>query len=108
MVRTNEETESASDTMLQEDSGMADELNEILFRNGLKIYEQLRPKLLTEHEGASIFIDCVSGQYVIQGKNETRFEAEARLLKKCPDAEIFMDHIDSDDFAHSLPAMTSR
>ena len=87
---------------------MTEKSNENLFRSGLKIYEQLRPKLMVEHEGDAIFIDCVSGQYVIQGKKETRYEAEARLLKKCPDAEIFMDHIVSDEFAYSLPAMTSR
>ena len=87
---------------------MTDEPNEILFQNGLNIYEQIRPKLLLKHDGDTIFIDCVSGQYVIQGKKETRFEAEARLLKKCPDAQVFMDHIVSDDFAYSLPAMTSR
>ncbi len=87
---------------------MTDESNEILFRSGLKIYEQLRPELLAEHEGDAIFIDCVSGQYVVQGKKETRFEAEARLLERCPDAEIFMDHIVSDEFAYGLPAMASR
>ena len=91
-----------------ENLAMAVESNESLLRNGLTIYEQLRPELLADHEGDAIFIDCVSGQYVIQGKRETRFEAEARLLERCPDAEIFMDHIVSDEFAYSLPAMTSR
>lgn len=87
---------------------MLDESNETLIQNGLEIYEQLRPKLVSQHEGDAIFIDCISGQYVVQGKKETRFEAEARLLKQCPDAEIFMDHIVSEDFAYGLPAMTSR
>ena len=87
---------------------MTGKSNEILFRRGLKVYEQLRPQLVVKHEGDAIFVDCVSGQYVIQGKKETRFEAEARLLKRCPDAEIFMDHIVSDDFAYSLPAVKSR
>ena len=91
-----------------EDSGMIGKSNENLFENGLKFYDQLRPQLLAKHEGDAIFIDCVSGEYVVQGKTETRFDAEARLLKKCPYAEIFMDHIVSDDFAYSLPAMTSR
>lgn len=87
---------------------MTDTSDEMLFENGLGIYKRLRPELLAEHEGDAIFIDCISGQYVVQGDKETRFEAESRLLKKCPDAEIFMDHIDSDDFVYSLPAMTSR
>ena len=87
---------------------MADESKEILFSNGMEFYEQLRPKLLAEHEGDAIFIDCVSGQYVIQGKKEARYEAEARMLEFCPDAEIFMDHIVSDEFAYSLPTMTYR
>ena len=108
MGRVKADAETFGELRSHEDSGMTDESNEILFRKGLKIYEQLRPKLLIRHEGDAIFIDCVSGHYVVQGKKETRFDAEARLLKQCPDAEIFMDHIVSDDFAYSLPAMTSR
>ena len=108
MVSAKEETDAVGRRASHERLGMEDKSNENLFENGLKFYEQLRPHLLTKHEGDAIFIDCVSGEYVVQGKKETRFDAEARLLKKCPDAEIFMDHIVSDDFAYSLPAMTSR
>ena len=72
-------------------------------KRGYEIYDRLKTDLLKNHEFDMIFIDCLSGDYVIQGKSETRSDAEARLLARRPGAEIFMEQIVKDDFAYSLP-----
>lgn len=72
-------------------------------KRGYEIYDRLKVDLLKNHELDIIFIDCLSGDYVIQGKDETRAAAEARLLNQHPDAEIFMEQIVKDDFAYTLP-----
>ncbi len=70
---------------------------------GYEIYDRIKDDLIAEHEFDMIFIDCASGDYVIQGKSETRSDAEARLLARRPGAEIFMEQIVKDDFAYNLP-----
>ena len=70
---------------------------------GYEIYDRIKDDLIPNHEFDMIFIDCVSGDYVVQGKSETRSDAETRLLARHPGAEIFMEQIVKDDFAYSLP-----
>lgn len=87
---------------------MNNDSDNALYEIGLQRYEELRPRLIDEHRGDAIFIDCRSGKFVIQRKNETRFDAEARLLKICPNAHVYMDHIAAEDFTYRLPSMTAN
>ena len=62
-------------------------------KRGYQIFDRLKADLLKNHESDMIFIDCLTGEYVVQGKDETRAAAEARLLDQNPDAEVFMEQI---------------
>ena len=83
-------------------------MSDATLKRGYKIYDRLKVDLLKNHEADMIFIDCLSGDYVIQGKDETRAAAEARLLEQNPDAEVFMEQILKDDFAYTLPNLSSN
>ena len=86
---------------------MWDEIDQDLIRRGWERYDELLPKLIEDYRGDAILIDCKSGQYVIQGKNEPRYAAEARLLETSPDAAVLMDYIADDTFAYAMPTTTA-
>lgn len=79
-----------------------------LFEIGRKRFEQLRPDLLKNHRGDMLFIDCRTGDYEVQQHSETRFETQGRFLKTHPDAFVYVDRIEAEDFAYHLPAMSAN
>ena len=74
-------------------------------RRGYEILDEIRDDLLKDHERSMIFIDCRTGNYIIQGDAETRSAAEKRFFDLYPDAELFLEQIVPDNFAHQMPTM---
>ena len=73
---------------------------------GYAVYNCVREQLLQDHQLDTIFIDCRSGNYMLQGKAETRAAANQRFLDMYPGAEILIEQILPDDHAFLMPTMS--